>query len=205
MNNIFPAIFNPYDLGILAILIISAALGERHGVVRTCVNLVKRLGTILISVYAAKALAPILAKAVVTPLLNRIFENMTNEYLTQSGVLAPIEENITQLALRIAEQAAFSLALVLLLIALNLLCQIIGTSLGLLTRLPILSTLNRVAGMALGLVGGALLLVIGLLLVSRVRPDVFVDPGALSPYRLDGTVLASRLIDLLPLDAALGA
>jgi hypothetical protein len=54
--------------------------------------------------------------------------------------------------------------------------------------------------MALGLIGGGLLLVIGLLLVSRVRPDLFVDPGALSPYRLDGTVLAGKLIGLLPIE-----
>ena len=67
-------IVNTRDLLFLAFLAASGLLGAHHGLTRTFISLLSRLAATFGAGFVAKMLAPLAARAVVTPIIGDLFE-----------------------------------------------------------------------------------------------------------------------------------
>lgn len=190
-------LFNLRDLLFVAFLVVSALLGGRRGLVGTFMGLLGRVVSIFGAGFVAKLLAPMLARAVVTPIIGDLFERDAASYLAALPV--PIETTITEMAVEMAEGVAFLLLLVLLGIFFSLLLALVSQSLRFLTRHTPLGILDRLGGFAAGLAGGVALLMLAAVVLSHAMPELFRDLGWLSPVSTADTVLTKGfLAALLP-------
>lgn len=196
----FQQIFNVRDLLFLAFLLASALLGARHGLTRTFISLLGRLLSIFGAGLVAKPLAPVIARAVVTPIIGDLFERDAAAYLTALPV--PIEATITEMALEMAEGVAFLLLLFLLGILFSILLAVLSRSLTFITRHTPLGILDHIGGMALGLAGGVALLMLAAVVLSLVMPELFRDLGWLSPVNTENTLLTRGFLSALLHDYA---
>lgn len=196
----FQQIFNVRDLLFLAFLLVSALLGAQHGLTRTFISLLGRLLSVLGAGLVAKPLSPVIARAVVTPIIGDLFERDAAAYLTALPV--PIESTITEMAVEMAEGVAFLLLLFLLGILFSILLAVLSRSLTFLTRHTPLGILDRIGGMALGVAGGVALLMLAAVVLSLVMPELFRDLGWLSPVNTENTLLTRGFLSALLHDYA---
>lgn len=196
----FQQIFNVRDLLFLAFLLVSALLGAQHGLTRTFISLLGRLLSVLGAGLVAKPLAPVIARAVVTPIIGDLFERDAAAYLTALPV--PIEATITEMAVEMAEGVAFLLLLFLLGILFSILLAVLSRSLAFITRHTPLGILDRIGGMALGVAGGVALLMLAAIVLSLVMPELFRDLGWLSPVNTENTLLTRGFLSALLHDYA---
>ena len=194
-------IFNTRDLLFLAFLAASGLLGAHHGLTRTFISLLSRLAATFGAGFVAKMLAPLAARAVVTPIIGDLFEQDAASYLTALPI--PIETTITQMAVEMAEGVAFLLLLAVLGILFSILLSVLAQSLRFLTRHPPLGFLDRFAGLALGVAGGAALLMLAAVVLSRAAPELFRDLGWLSPLNTADTLLTRGFLSALVPDYAI--
>lgn len=195
MENI-QQLFNVRDLLLIAFLAVSGILGAQRGLTRTFTGLLGRLASTIAAVCAAKFLAPIVARAVVTPIIGDLFERDAESYL--ASLAEPIETAVTEMAVEMAEGVAFLLLLALLGVFFSLLLALISQSLHFLSRHTPLGILDRMGGLALGVAGGAVLLAVAAILLTHACPELFRDLGWLSPKNTENTILTRAILELLP-------
>ncbi len=194
-------IVNTRDLLFLAFLAASGLLGAHHGLTRTFISLLSRLAATFGAGFVAKMLAPLAARAVVTPIIGDLFEQDAASYLTALPI--PIETTITQMAVEMAEGVAFLLLLAVLGILFSILLSVLAQSLRFLTRHTPIGFLDRFAGLALGVAGGAALLMLAAVVLSRAAPELFRDLGWLSPLNTADTLLTRGFLSALVPDYAI--
>ncbi|MCI8856375.1 MAG: hypothetical protein HFH26_07500 [Clostridiaceae bacterium] len=196
----FQQIFNVRDLLLVLFLVISGLLGASHGLIRTFMSLLGRLVSIFGAGFAAKLLAPVIARIVVTPIIGDLFERDAASYLAALPI--PIEITITEMAVEMAEGVAFLLLMILFGILFSLMLSIVSQSLRFLTRYTPLGILDRLAGLALGAAGGAALLMLAAVVLSYAAPELFRDLGWLSPVNTADTLLTREFLAALIPDYA---
>jgi len=182
----FQQIFNVRDLLLVLFLVISGLLG--------------RLVSIFGAGFAAKLLAPVIARIVVTPIIGDLFERDAASYLAALPI--PIETTITEMAVEMAEGVAFLMLMVLFGILFSLMLSIVSQSLRFLTRYTPLGILDRLAGLALGAAGGAALLMLAAVVLSYAAPELFRGLGWLSPVNTADTLLTREYLAALIPDYA---
>ena len=175
------------DLILLGFLLFSVSMGASRGPTRALIALATRLGSLIASFYAARACAPFLARWIVTPLVGDLFEER-----------AALAAEIAETAAEMAEGVAFLILLLIFVIGLGVLCHLLGDVLHLISRLPPFGFVGRLAGMAIGLIGGIILAVLTLWLLGVFRPDLYGPFGSLSPETLANTTLISALLEIFP-------
>lgn len=189
------SLLNLPDLLIVLFLLFSVASGARRGLTGTVIGLFGRLAVVLGANWLAGMGAPMLARTMVEPITEKLFESEVIQGL--DGVLS--QEAAAQAAASMAEGLAYLILVVLCLMLLSVVLSLIAHSLHLLTRFPPLGALNRLAGAAIGLVGGVLLIVLALWLVHLLRPEVFTTIGWLSPSRIEQTIILNGLLTYFPI------
>ncbi|MBS5151018.1 MAG: CvpA family protein [Butyricicoccus pullicaecorum] len=187
------SLLNLPDLLIVLFLLFSVASGARRGLTGTIIGLFGRLAVVLGANWLAGMGAPMLARTMVKPITEKLFESEVIQGL--DGV----QETAVQAAASMAEGLAYLILMVLCLMLLSVVLSLIAHSLHLLTRFPPLGALNRLAGAAIGLVGGFLLIVLALWLVHLLRPEVFTTIGWLSPSRIEQTRILNGLLTYFPI------
>ena len=100
--------------------------------------------------------------------------------------------------LAMAESVAFVLLLILFCILFGWLVNLAAKSLHAIAHLTPLGILDSLAGGAVGLVAGAVLIALILLGVWWVYPIAYSPLGWLSPERVSHSLLLAALIDVLP-------
>ena len=136
-----------------------------------------------------------LARTITAPLAAKLFASETIQGL--DVVLS--EETAAQAVASMAEGLAYLILVIVFLMVLSALLSLIVRSLNLLTRFPPLGALNRLAGAAIGLVGGVLVIVLALWIAYLLRPEIFTPIGWLSPSRIEQTVILSSLFTYFPI------
>ena len=180
------------DLILLGFLLFSVSMGASRGPARALIALATRLGSLIVSFYAARACAPFLARWIVTPIVGDLFEKRA----ALAGTM--LATQITQAAIEMAEGVAFLILLLIFSIGLSVLCHLLGDVLHLIGSLPPFGPLGRLAGMGIGLLGGIILAVLTLWLLGVFRPDLYGPLGSLSPEALANTTLVSALLKTFP-------
>lgn len=192
-------LMNLPDLILLAIVLVSAILGAARGLVRTVCNGLGRLVALIAASAAARLLAPVLARFIVTPIVGEIFEVRATDLLSRMPELADtMQAQAAEMAAEMAESLAFFLLFFVFLIAMNILVHMVGTALKLVTRIGPIGFLDGLAGFALGAVSGLILCFLGLWALTVFAPGTFGELGCLSPDKVADTTLAAFLLGLIP-------
>lgn len=189
------SLLNLPDFLIVLFLLFSVISGVRRGLTGTILGLFGRAAVILGASWLAGLSAPTLARAMTAPLTAKLFESEVIQEL--DSLLS--QETAAQAAASMAEGFAYLVLVILYFMVLSVVLSIIVHSLNLLTRFPPLGALNRLAGAAIGLVGGVLMIVLALWLVHLLRPEVFTITGWLCPSRIEQTVILNSLLTYFPI------
>ena len=105
------SLLNLPDLVLLALILVSACMGASRGIVRTACNALGRLLSLVGASAAAKLLAPVLARFLVTPIVGEVFEVRAADLLSRmpEAVTDGLQAKATQMASEMAESLAFFL------------------------------------------------------------------------------------------------
>lgn len=191
------ALLNPLDLILIAILLFFLISGLRRGFSRTLCGVLGRLIGLAATFFAARALAPVVARLVVTPIVGSLFESQA-ELSQAAGVLDGLRQTVEEAAAGMAESIAFLFLIVIFGILFGFLISVALHSLRFLTRHTPLAIPDALAGGAVGLAAGVVLIAAFLVCLEWVYPIAYSPLGWLSPERVQHTVLLARLIDVLP-------
>ncbi|MBP3312648.1 MAG: CvpA family protein [Butyricicoccus sp.] len=193
-------LLNLPDLILLALILASACVGASRGLVRTACNALGRLIAMVGASAAAKMLAPVLARFLVTPIVGDVFEVRAADLLSRmpEAVTEGVQAEATRMAAEMAESLAFFLLFFILMFAANMLVHMISTALRLVTRLGPIGFLDSLAGFVLGAVLGLVLCFLGLWALELFAPGTFGELGYLSPDTVAGTTLTAFLLGLIP-------
>ena len=185
------------DLIILVVLLVNLILGFRRGFFGALTGLVGRVIAVAAAFFAARWAAPYVAEWVVTPIVGDIFEKQA-DVSGAAGALDALRQTATEAAVSMAESVAFVLLLILFCILFGWLVSLAAKSLHAIAHLTPLGILDSLAGGAVGLVAGAVLVALILLGVWWVYPIAYSPLGWLSPERVSHSLLLAKLIDVLP-------
>lgn len=185
------------DLILLAIVLVNLILGFRRGFFGALTGLVGRVIAVAAAFFAARAAAPYVAEWVVTPIVGDLFAKQAG-VSGAAGALDALRQSATEAAVSMAESVAFVLLLILFCILFGWLVGFAAKSLHSIAHLTPLGILDSLAGGAVGLVAGTVLVALILLGVWWVYPIAYSPLGWLSPERISHTLLLAKLIDVLP-------
>ncbi len=185
------------DLILLAIVLVNLILGFRRGFFGALTGLVGRVIAVAAAFFAARAAAPYVAEWVVTPIVGDLFAKQAG-VSGAAGALDALRQSATEAAVSMAESVAFVLLLILFCILFGWLVGFAAKSLHSIAHLTPLGILDSLAGGAVGLVAGTVLVALILLGVWWVYPIAYSPLGWLSPERVSHTLLLAKLIDVLP-------
>ncbi len=190
-------LLNLPDLIILAILLVNFVLGCRKGLFGSLCGLAGRVAALCAAFFAARAAAPAVARWVVSPIVGEVFERQAA--LSGSDLLESLRQTVTEAAVSMAESIAFLLLLILFCILFGWLVMAAGKSLHFIAHLTPLGILDSLAGGAIGLAAGVLLVVLVLIGVAWFSPITYTSLGWLSPQRVEHSILLKALLGILPL------
>ena len=185
------------DLILLAIVLVNLILGFRRGFFGALTGLVGRVIAVAAAFFAARAAAPYVAEWMVTPIVGDLFAKQAG-VSGAAGALDALRQSATEAAVSMAESVAFVLLLILFCILFGWLVGFAAKSLHSIAHLTPLGILDSLAGGAVGLVAGTVLVALILLGVWWVYPIAYSPLGWLSPERISHTLLLAKLIDVLP-------
>ncbi|WP_283673791.1 CvpA family protein [Butyricicoccus sp. Marseille-Q5471] len=189
-------LFNLPDLIILAIVLVNIVLGLRQGFVRSLCGLVGKLAAIAGAIFAARTLAPGLARFVVTPIVGKVFETRVQNF--GGSALQGLQQTVTEAAAGMAESVAFIALLILFSVLFGWLVTLASKGLHFLAHLTPLGILDSLGGGVIGAASGLVLVSLILIGIEWFSPITYTTLGWLSPQRVEDTVLLARLIGLLP-------
>lgn len=185
------------DLIVLAILLVNVILGFRRGFFGALYGLIGRVIAVAAAFFAARWAAPYVARGVVTPIVGDLFERQAG-VIGAADTLDGLRQSVTDAAASMAESLAFILLLILFCILFGWLIGFAAKSLHTIAHLTSLGLLDSLAGGAIGLVTGAVLVALILIGVWWVYPIAYSPLGWLSPERVANSLLLAKLIDVLP-------
>ena len=190
------ALFNVPDLVILAVVLLNIILGLKRGVLASVAGLVGRCIAMAGSYFIARQLAPAAAKWMTEPIVR------SEHKLEQSGLPDSLAGGV-QTALQstiqsMSESIAYLVLIFVFSAVLSILISFAVKALRLLSRVTPLGVLDSLAGGAVGLATGLLLIVLVLLGAHWFYPVTFDEAGYLSPERIQNTVLLAKIITFIP-------
>lgn len=188
---------NPTDLIIIVVILYGAFIGYHRGLIRTVIGSVRFLVSMFGATIVARIISPIIAPMIVEPIVKKVFETK----LSGASDLAPqiitqLQNNMTQIATAFAQSIAFSIVFFVFMFVISFVLNIFVKAMNMLTRIPPISFLNRIGGLALGVLISVLVCIIALSVLKYFAPEIFGDMGYLSPENIAKTKLTSYLLNL---------
>lgn len=193
------ALCNLPDIVILIVLLVSVAVGLHKGFLHTLYKLGGKVVSLLAAVFLAKFFTPVVAQTFISPAVTSYITKQYESYLTsQPSIGAALESTIAAAVTSMAESIAYCILFAICFALIYWALSVLIGGLKKLTRKTPLGLINRVGGGVLGFAGGALLLIVLLVLLSIFSPDTFGEYGVLSPSVVDGTSLLKSVLAILP-------
>ncbi len=192
-------ILNLTDIIIVLVVIYGAIIGYKKGLVRTVVGSIRAVVSMFGATIISRIIAPQIAPQIVTPIVNEVFKTQLGEVTNLAPeIAAQIQNNILQIATPIAQSIAFSVVFFISMFIINFVLSLFTRTMNMLTKIPVISTLNRVCGLVLGAAVAIILCIAALYLLKKFAPEIFGVNGYLSPQNVAKTSITAYLLGLLP-------
>lgn len=192
------ALFNIPDLVILAVVLLNIILGLKRGVLASVAGLVGRCIAMAGSYFIARQLAPAAAKWMTEPIVRSVFEHKLEQSGLPDSLAGGVQTALQSTIQSMSESIAYLVLIFVFSAVLSILISLAVKALRLLSRVTPLGVLDSLAGGAVGLATGLLLIVLVLLGAHWFYPVTFDEAGYLSPERIQNTVLLAKIITFIP-------
>lgn len=180
------------DIILIAIIILSAFLGYKKGLVKLGAKLFAGIIAIIVAVIIYKPVAEIVVQK--TPIQGKIkdaivqnAENIiNNNEKVPEGIANHVESNILPTeANNISKNIVYALTGIVLYIAIKIILSIVISLMDVIAKLPILKQFNEIGGIIYGLIRGGLIACICVLLMgayTKINPESTISNTIDSSY-----------------------
>lgn len=196
------SLLNVPDLVILAVVLVNLILGLRRGALASLAGLVGRCIAMAGSYFLARQLASSAAKWLAEPIVRSVFEHKLKQSGVPDALADSVQTSLCTAVQSMAESISYLVLIAVFSVLLSILISLAVRALRLLSRVTPLGILDALAGGAIGLATGLLLVVLVLLGAHWFYPVTFTELGYLSPERIENTFLLAKIIAFLPFTAA---
>lgn len=173
------------DIVLIAIVILSAFLGYKKGLVKLGAKLFAGIIAIIVTIIMYKPVSGIIIKN--TPIdekiENAIIQNATNfineNDKMQNGITEHVEKNILpEQAENLSKSVVYIITALVLFIVVKIILSIVISLMNFVANLPILKQFNEIGGIIYGIIRGALIVCICVLLMgiyTKIKPESTIN------------------------------
>lgn len=169
------------DIILIAIVLLSAFLGYKKGLVKLGAKLFAGIIAIIVTIVIYKPVSVMIINntSIDEKIRDTIIENTTNaideNVQTQNNVTNQLENNIIpEQAENIAKNTVYAVTAVVLFIAVRIILSIVISLMDFVANLPLLKQFNEIGGIIYGIVRGALIVCVCILLMgvyTKINPE----------------------------------
>ena len=180
------------DIILIAIIVLSAFLGYKKGLVKLGAKLFAGIIAIIITIVMYKPVSGMIINntTIDEKIENAIIQNTTNfineNDKTQNGITEHVEKNILpEQAENLSKNVVYVITALVLFIAVKIILSIIISLMDFVANLPILKQFNEIGGIIYGIVRGTLIVCICVLLIgvyTKMKPDSTLNNNIQNSY-----------------------
>lgn len=180
------------DIILIAIIVLSAFLGYKKGLVKLGAKLFAGIIAIIITIAMYKPVSGMIINntTIDEKIENAIIQNTTNfineNDKTQNGITEHVEKNILpEQAENLSKNVVYVITSLVLFIAVKIILSIIISLMDFVANLPILKQFNEIGGIIYGIVRGALIVCVCVLLIgvyTKINPESTLNNNIQNSY-----------------------
>lgn len=180
------------DIILIAIIVLSAFLGYKKGLVKLGAKLFAGIIAIIITIIMYKPVSGMIINntTIDEKIENAIIQNTTNfineNDKTQNGITEHVEKNILpEQAENLSKNVVYVITALVLFIAVKIILSIIISLMDFVANLPILKQFNEIGGIIYGIVRGALIVCVCVLLIgvyTKMKPESTLNNNIQNSY-----------------------
>lgn len=180
------------DIILIAIIVLSAFLGYKKGLVKLGAKLFAGIIAIIITIVMYKPVSGMIINntTIDEKIENAIIQNTTNfineNDKTQNGITEHVEKNILpEQAENLSKNVVYVITALVLFIAVKIILSIIISLMDFVAKLPILKQFNEIGGIIYGIVRGALIVCVCVLLIgvyTKMKPESTLNNNIQNSY-----------------------
>lgn len=180
------------DIILIAIIVLSAFLGYKKGLVKLGAKLFAGIIAIIITIVMYKPVSGMIINntTIDEKIENAIIQNTTNfineNDKTQNGITEHVEKNILpEQAENLSKNVVYVITSLVLFIAVKIILSIIISLMDFVANLPILKQFNEIGGIIYGIVRGALIVCVCVLLIgvyTKINPESALNNNIKNSY-----------------------
>ncbi len=180
------------DIILIAIIVLSAFLGYKKGLVKLGAKLFAGIIAIIITIVMYKPVSGMIINntTIDEKIENAIIQNTTNfineNDKTQNGITEHVEKNILpEQAENLSKNVVYVITALVLFIAVKIILSIIISLMDFVANLPILKQFNEIGGIIYGIVRGALIVCVCVLLIgvyTKMKPESTLNNNIQNSY-----------------------
>ena len=173
------------DIIILAILILSAFLGYKKGLVKLGAKLFAGIIAIIITIVMYKPVSGMIIKntTIDEKIENAIVQNATNiineNDKMQNGITEHVEKNILpEQAESLSKNVVYVITALVLFVVVKIILSIVISLMDFVANLPILKQFNEIGGIIYGIIRGVLIVCVCILLMgvyTKIKPESTIN------------------------------
>lgn len=180
------------DIILIAIIVLSAFLGYKKGLVKLGAKLFAGIIAIIITIVMYKPVSGMIINntTIDEKIENAIIQNTTNfineNDKTQNGITEHVEKNILpEQAENLSKNVVYVITALVLFIAVKIILSIIISLMDFVANLPILKQFNEIGGIIYGIVRGTLIVCVCVLLIgvyTKMKPESTLNNNIQNSY-----------------------
>ncbi len=180
------------DIILIAIIVLSAFLGYKKGLVKLGAKLFAGIIAIIITIVMYKPVSGMIINntTIDEKIENAIIQNTTNfineNDKTQNGITEHVEKNILpEQAENLSKNVVYVITSLVLFIAVKIILSIIISLMDFVANLPILKQFNEIGGIIYGIVRGTLIVCVCVLLIgvyTKINPESTLNNNIQNSY-----------------------
>ena len=180
------------DIILIAIVVLSAFLGYKKGLVKLGAKLFAGIIAIIITIIMYKPVSGMIINntTIDEKIENAIIQNTTNfineNDKMQNGITEHVEKNVLpEQAENLSKNVVYVITALVLFIAVKIILSIIISLMDFVANLPILKQFNEIGGIIYGIVRGALIVCVCVLLIgvyTKMKPESTLNNNIQNSY-----------------------
>lgn len=180
------------DIILIAIIVLSAFLGYKKGLVKLGAKLFAGIIAIIITIIMYKPVSGMIINntTIDEKIENAIIQNTTNfineNDKMQNGITEHVEKNVLpEQAENLSKNVVYVITALVLFIAVKIILSIIISLMDFVANLPILKQFNEIGGIIYGIVRGALIVCVCVLLIgvyTKMKPESTLNNNIQNSY-----------------------
>lgn len=180
------------DIILIAIVVLSAFLGYKKGLVKLGAKLFAGIIAIIITIVMYKPVSGMIINntTIDEKIENAIIQNTTNfineNDKMQNGITEHVEKNVLpEQAENLSKNVVYVITALVLFIAVKIILSIIISLMDFVANLPILKQFNEIGGIIYGIVRGALIVCVCVLLIgvyTKMKPESTLNNNIQNSY-----------------------